>query len=385
LNHIYSRTAAALAAVAITEAFPGSEFIEGGETSRGFYCQFVAPFLLPPVALDLLEERMRQIVRENRPIRDVEMVSQCAKELFKKSGQKAAVAAMNECGPKDLVPLVQIGEFYEIMAGPFCPSIRDVGAFKVVHLNFLGEKEYRIEGCAFATKAELKEYVRKLSKYEYGNHLIVGQRLGLWEQSDGLLWKGRGLAAKRGLVSFFRKSLVGEELATNNLNCLKKYAMKRVAPGVPFFAWIFIEKSTDSEGEEGLFNEGCQSLVEQKIYCCQGEMQSLLISLLQTIDKTLIILGFHTSFRLAGRKKGEKTLKILEAAFGKELSIELDGLPGARAQWIVLDGLGREQIAAEIELIEETTVQVKVGIEKILALLLEQTDGNLPNWLISER
>lgn len=387
LEIIYQRTAAALAAAAIAEAFPGSEFLEGGETARGFFCQFQSSYTLPPEALPLLEERMRLIVRENRPIEELEMVSFCAKELFIKLRRPAAIAALEECHPKDLVSVLQVGQFYELMDGPFCPSIRDVGAFQVVSLKPLGERIYQIEGCAFATKQELKDYVRKLSKYEEGNHSILGQRLGFWiVGEEGFIWKKKGLEVKQLLLSFLKKMFGGEELAPSNPLILKKYALSRIKPMAPLITWILQQKTADFAGKDGFFDDLERTLAEQIIYCVSGELKGLLISLLQTIDKTLIILGFQPHLRLSSRKKGEKSLKLLQSVLGKEVPFEVDGLPGARLQWMVADGLGRSQVALEIELQgEETTFAVKLRIEKILALLLEQKGGNLPNWLIPEQ
>jgi hypothetical protein len=379
LKQNYFRTGAALAAAAINEAFPGSEFLGGEATARGFVCQFYYSFSLPPEALPMLEERMRQIVRENRPIQEMEMVSYCAKELFLKLGKKLAVDALKDCPPKDLVSILQIGDFHELMDGPFCSSIRDVGAFKITSLKFLGEGLYLVEGCAFATKIELKEYVRKLSAYTEGNHLTIAERFGLLLSSkEGLLWKEKGLKARQNLVSFFQKLLLGEELSYANPESLKKYAASKMAPLAPFICWTFDVKTVDPEGREGFFEEECQSLVQQIIYCIPDELKSHLISLLQTIDKTLIILGFHAYIQLSSRKRNEKALAVLGSAFGEGLPILIDGIPGARAQWIVLDGLGREQIALEVDLQADlSSIRLKVGIEKILALLLEKKDFRL--------
>jgi hypothetical protein len=334
LNPIYSRTAAALAAAAIAEVFPNSEFISGGETARGFFCQFISSYDLPPEALPMLEERMRLIVRENRPIQHMDMIAFCAKELLKKEGQLASAEALNEVDPKELVSLVRVGDFIELLEGPLCPSIRDVGAFQVVSMTHV-DREYTIEGCAFQTKAELKEFVKKLSTYKKTNHLVVGQKLGLWE--EGLIWREKGLILRRKLIALFKESLGGEEIAAGSR--LKEFAASRKAP-----FWTIEEQNGEPEAGEGLFEEGCQSRVEQNIYCAP---EPFLTSLLQMIEKTLIILGFHAEVCLAGRK--------------------------AR-QWIVLDGLGREQIIVEMQ-VDEKSVCTKVRIEKILAVLLELTGG----------
>ena len=62
------------------------------EAFGGFYCDF---FFSQPFSSEILiqlEERIRQIVREKREIRKMEMVPYSASEWLKKSGQKERAA-----------------------------------------------------------------------------------------------------------------------------------------------------------------------------------------------------------------------------------------------------------------------------------------------------
>lgn len=396
---ILSRTAAAVAAAAIYEAFPGCELLGGGETSTGFFYQFFNSTPLPPEALPMLEERMRQIIREDRPIREMEMVSFSAKELFIKMDHLAAVDVLEELEPKELVSLVKIGPFCDLMDGPFGGSVRDVGAFKILTIQSFGDSEYRVEGCAFATKEQLKDFLRKYARYSDENHLVLGQELGLWERlGERLLWKERGLFLKRSILSFLSKELFSScEVAFAEESTLRKLAVSKIRKGVPFSVWTVEKKTADPEGDEGLFEEHCQSNAQQIIYCEERDLSDLAISLLQTIGKTLIILGFHAELCLAGRRQGEKGLKFLEHALfaalpanSLKIPFEADEEAVSKIQWIVRDGLGRPQIALELRLenaAEEkgtAVLRVKAGVERILSLLLELNVGNLPSWLIPE-
>jgi hypothetical protein len=329
----------------------------------------------------MLEEKMRMIVRENRPIEEMEMIARSARDLLKKWGSPASADSLLDLDPKGLVSLVKIGSFYELMDGPFCPSIRDVGAFKVVSLIHLGEREYQVEGCAFATKVELKEYLKRLATYKTENHLVIGQRLGFWDSGEEFIWRPKGIEVKNNLISFFKESLGGCEHSASTKESLKKFGLKQKSP---FKSWSISSSGGFPKEGEGLLEEGSQSTVEQNIYCSSQEFDELLISLLQTIDKTLIILGFHVHVRLAARKRTEKAIKTLEAALGEDLPLAVDGRPGARAQWFVADGLKREQLAIEIEIVDDkTSIETKVSVEKILALLLELSGGRLPKQIQS--
>ncbi len=363
LPEIINRTAAAIAAAAISEVFPGSELFGGGETDTGFFYQFFSSHPLPPEAKNLLEEKMRQIIREERPFREMEMVACSAKELFLKADHPAAVEALEELNPKALVSVVKIGSFVDLADGPFCASFREVAAFQITAFKVLEDREIRIEGTAFPTKEELKSFLKKLSKYAEENHLVRGQNFKFWQWREGrLLWLDRGLKAKRNILAFLKKSFGGHELAASSDEMMDAYCLKRM----PFTALTIREKWEDPEGEKGLFEEECQSLFQQTIYCCQKDLKDFSISLLQTIDKTLIILGFHASTRLVVEFK---TL-----------------FENRETEWTVEDGLGRKVVALRLKILEEGgsfLLRMNVGVEKILALLLEQTSVDLQkfeNW-----
>ena len=406
-SRLIFRTAAAVLAVAIHEVFPGSELLGGGETSTGFFYQFFSSHPLPPEARQMLEEQMRQIVRENREVREMEMVACSAREFFEKEGHIAAANALEELEPKELVSIVKIGEFANLMDGPFCSSIREMGAFKLVSLKSLGDCEYRVEGCAFATKEQLKHFLRLLSRYESGNHLHLGSELGFWgREGEHIIWTHSGLALRQQLVAFLKKSFGSEEFKAASVSVLDQFGLERARKGDSFSAWTVFEKTMDPEGDEGFFEEQCQTVAQQTIYCAEKEIVELAISLLQRISKTLIILGFNPELRLAGRRQGEKGIKLLSFILSNDkldmvpenvtkhvtLPFEVDDITASRVsrvRWMVRDGLDRMQSVIELEIGYKedgfAILRAKAGVERILSLLLEQNSGNLPDWLISEK
>jgi len=346
---IINRTAAALAAAAIYEVFPGAELFGGGETDTGFFYQFFFPHPLPPIASKLIEEKIREIIREHRPLREAEMVARSAKELFLKEDHVAAVEMLGECEPKELVSVIQIGTFYDLAEGPFCTSIQEVAAFQITSIEGLGDNEYRLEGVASSSKKELKEFIKLLARYAQENHLERGQALKFWQWREGhLLWLPKGLKARGAILSFLKKSLGGVELKSNSQAAIEAYCLKRM----PISVLLIEEKWRDPEEGKGLLEEGCQTIFEQLSYCPAKEFKDFSTSLLQLIDKTLIILGFPASVMLTGPKR----------------------------HWIVEDGLGREQQIFALGMTEEEgygRCRLKVGVEKILALLLEKTHVDL--------
>jgi hypothetical protein len=397
-SKLISRTAASTLAASIYEVFPGSELLGGGETSTGFFYQFFSSYPLPPEARQMLEERMRQIIRENREIREMEMVACSAREFFGREGHVAAVNALEELEPKELISIVKIGGFANLMDGPFCSSVRDIGAFKITSVKSLGDSEYRVEGSAFSTKEQLKNFLQILGRYEKENHLYLGSELAFWEvENEHIVWARRGLMVRNKMISFLQKTFGSEEFKAASMTILDQYGLKRVKKGAPFSAWTVTEKTVDPEGDEGFFEDQSQTIAGQIIYCEEGEIVLLATSLLQRISKTLIILGFNPELRLAGRRQGEKGAKLLSyllgvAGLGAPIPFEVDDNTASRIsriRWMVRDGLGRMHPVIELEVSYKddrfAILRAKAGVERILSLLLEQNGGNLPDWLISER
>ncbi|HEV7737015.1 MAG TPA: hypothetical protein VGO47_06535, partial [Chlamydiales bacterium] len=311
--------------------------------------------------------------------------------------------ALEELEPKELVSVVKIGEFANLMDGPFCSSIREIGAFKLVCLKSLGDCEYRVEGCAFATKEQLKHFLRLLSRYESGNHLHLGFELGFWgREGEHIIWTHSGLALRLQIVAFLKKSFGSEEFKAASVSVFDQFGLNRARKGDSFSAWMVFEKTIDPEGDEGFFEEQCQTVAQQTIYCAEKEIVELAISLLQRIGKTLIILGFNPELRLAGRRQGEKGVKLLSFILSNdkldmvpgnvEIPFEVDDITASRVsriRWMVRDGLDRMHSVIELEIGYKedglAILRAKAGVERILSLLLEQNSGNLPDWLISEK
>lgn len=398
-SRLIFRTAASTLAAAIFEVFPGSELLGGGETSTGFFYQFFSSYPLPPESLSMLEECMRGIVRENREIREMEMVACSAREFFEKEGHIAAANALEELEPKELVSIIKIGDFANLMDGPFCSSVREVGAFKLMRLTCMGDSEYRVEGTAFATKEQLKNFLRLFSRYESNNHMQLGVNAGYWMGEERhLIWTSLGLKMRALVIEFLKKSFGSEELCAASLDALDLYGLKKVQKGGAFSACTIHEKAADPEGDQGFFEEQVQTTVCNTLYCKEKEMEELATSLLQRIGKTLIILGFNPQLRLMGRRQGEKGVKFLSYLLSKSellgnspVPFEVDEVTAskqAKVQWMVKDGLDRLQPAMELEVGYKENgfaiLRLKTGVERIFSLLLELKSGNLPNWLISE-
>jgi hypothetical protein len=187
------RTAAEMAAAALVETYPNVEILETGETATGFSCSFHCPH---PVHLHAIEERMRQIVREKRPIRTLEMVPFSANELLKSLHQPPCEATGG------LVELIQIGSWAHPSEGPHLKNTAELAAFK---LELSGNV---LSGFCHTSKEELKQYLKMLASYTEPH--VLGERRRFWQ---GDLWLPEGLKMRERLIEFLKKEWGALEVA----------------------------------------------------------------------------------------------------------------------------------------------------------------------------
>lgn len=311
------RTAAEIAAAAVYEIYPNVELWGGGETSTGFYYDFSCPH---PVQISLIEEKMRQIVRERRPIRILEMVSFSAGELLKKEGHAARAEELEE----GLVEIVQIGAFHDLSPGPHLKNTAELAAFKI-SVEVLPDQGLRINGWCHASKDELKKFLKKVEQYT--EHPRLGEKMGLWK---GEIWLPRGLERRQLLIDCLKEHWFGSALEVASPLEGDRTARHRTL-GKPKIAEVW------THPEAGM---------QISFF---GRPESEMISSLQSIGKTLTILGFDHS-------------TVPSGVGGVDFLIE--------------DGLGRKWPVVQLKrTTKEGALAVDfhftAAVERILALLLE--------------
>lgn len=314
------RTAAEIAAAALIEAFPNIELLGGGETPSGFFYDFHAPF---SVHLSLIEEKMRQIVRDKKPIRTLEMLAFSASEMLESEGQTARAEAIEDEG---LVEVIEIGSFHDLSPGPHLKNTAELAAFKI-SLETLPEQVFRIIGWCHQSKDQLKHFLKKLDQYIEPQQL--GEQMGLWK---GDLWLPAGLRKRQQLIQFFRK-----QWFVHAFEVAGPYQADRIELHRGTKKGKVAEIWSPSSGETNI----------QISFFNQPEEE--MISCLQSIAKTLTILGFDHSTVPSGRE----------------------------TDYLVEDGLGRNQPVVRVKRISKKGSPAvdfcfTVVVEKILSLLLEK-------------
>lgn len=321
----YRHSAAEIAAAALFESFPGVELLGGGETSIGFSYDAIFPHPVHSETLAMIEQAMRQIVRERREIRLLEMVPFSARELLKSKGLESRAEELDSHS-KQLVHVVQIGAFYDLSESEQLKNSNQLSAFKLDKITPLENGVMRLTGFAYPTKEELNEFLKRLKRYPDRRHEILGEIQSLWKiEGQEIVWLQKGLKLINQFIQFFEKNIlqnveqIGAPLEMNRFSLMKEMG-RPIAEITPYSVWI-------EDPDAGLYgNKGSQI----KIYTRDTK------SLLQLIEKSLIILGL---------------------VYKREFLLE--------------DALGREWPVVSVESKSGDAV-VAVSIEKILALLLEK-------------
>jgi len=203
---VYRRTAASIVAAAVFETFPQVQILGTGETRVGFFCDLIFPHLVHSETLAMIEQAMRQISREKREIRTMEMVPLSARELFKAKGHRIRAEQIQQRG---LVQIVQIGSFYDFSEGAYLGNTEALASFKLDQIKILSDREIRIAGFASATKEELKDFLKILKEYKHKRHEAAGQAMGLWRiEQEGVVWLKLGLKIWDRLIRFFDRTIL---------------------------------------------------------------------------------------------------------------------------------------------------------------------------------
>ena len=343
----------------------------------GFVYEFQAEFPLPPESERLIEEKMRQIIREQREIRILEMVPFSARELLLKEGHFIRAEQLSGDG---LVEIVQIGPFIDVSDDPhYLSSSSQLGAFKIWPFEDLKEGFFRLSGCACSDKEALKTFLKKLRLYRENNHIVLGEVRGFWRILDEqMIWLSAGLEEKRRILKILKDSICAEALEVsfpdrNSALELRKALFKEMRSPL-LIAEIYEVPRPFCHREAGLFpgEEGTQIQID---YFSSFELEEKkLSSSLQLVGKTLTILGLPYQLRLSGRKRSDRSVQVfLESLSEGETVLDFSKEKTfACLEFLVEDNLGRKWPAFSLEGMERGFV-LKASIERLVAFLLEKS------------
>jgi threonyl-tRNA synthetase len=218
---VYRHDAAHVLAQAVQELFPGTQITFGPATDTGFYYDFARDEPFTEADLEKIEQRMREIVKKDLPIKREIWPRDEAIKFFEKSGEKFKAEWIQEgIAPDEEISIYRQGDTWlDMCTGPHLPSTGKLGtAFKLTRVSgayWRGDARnaqlQRIYGTAFPTEQELKDYLKQVEEAEKRDHRKLGKRLDLFhfqeEAVGSVFWHPHGWTLYRLIENYLREKL----------------------------------------------------------------------------------------------------------------------------------------------------------------------------------
>ena len=183
---ILRHSTAHLMAHAVLRIYKDVEFAIGPTIEDGFYYDFDLKETLSPDDFPKIEKEMQKIVKEDIPIRRIEMSKKEARKLLEKMKAKFKLEMLEEI-KDDFVSFYEQGDFIDWCRGPHLPSTGYIKYFKLLKVAgayWRGDEKremlQRIYGTAFFKKEELDEYLKFLEEAQKRDHKRIGKICKLW-------------------------------------------------------------------------------------------------------------------------------------------------------------------------------------------------------------
>jgi len=199
---------------AVKELFPNTKLAIGPAIPDGFYYDFDCDHSFTQEDLPRIEEKMKEIIKANKPFTRKELSKEEAIKFFQESGETYKVELISEI-TDETVSLYEEDNFIDLCRGPHLGSTGKIKAFKLLSVagaywrgNEKNKMLQRIYGVSFTTKDELKKHLDFLEEVKKRDHRRLGKELDLFSMNDEIgpglvLWHPRGAAIRRVIENFW--------------------------------------------------------------------------------------------------------------------------------------------------------------------------------------
>ena len=184
-------------AQAVKRLWPKSQVTIGPAIENRFYYDFDIDGTFSDKDLDNIENKMREIAKENLSVVRRDLDRDEAIRMFNEMGEKYKVEIIEQIDPKDQISAYGQGDFIDLCRGPHVPFTGKIKHFKLLSTSgayWRGDENnkmlQRIYGTVFASKNALKEYLQFLEDAKKRDHRKLGKELEIYTFDDEV---GQGL------------------------------------------------------------------------------------------------------------------------------------------------------------------------------------------------
>ena len=211
-------------AEAVQSLWPGTQITFGPSTDDGFYYDVMAPASREPFGMDdlpAIEERMREIIRADKPLRREVWSRQQLIDKWSAEGErfKAEWAAELPEG-EELTVYWSGSDWLDMCRGPHLPSTGklDPQAFKLMRVAgayWRGDQKNaqltRIYGTGWLNRKQLEAHLTRLEEAAKRDHRRLGQEMDLFhlqqEAHGSVFWHPKGFRIWRELEAYMRRAI----------------------------------------------------------------------------------------------------------------------------------------------------------------------------------
>lgn len=188
---------------ALKQLYPNTKMAIGPVIENGFYYDVKIKHSLTEGDLTAIEKRMQelsstgyQVIKKTLPRKEVIDIFTQREETYK-------LQLINDMPQIKEFQLYFHQEYVDMCRGPHVPSMKHIGAFKLMKLagaywrgDSRNEMLQRIYGTCWHTPNELNEYLHRIEEAEKRDHRKLGRQLSLFytqEEAPGMnFWQPRG-------------------------------------------------------------------------------------------------------------------------------------------------------------------------------------------------
>ena len=204
-SEVLRHSAAHIMAQAVKRLYPGVHFAYGPATDKGFYYDIdPGDRTLGEEDLPAIEQEMKKIVKENLPFKVYALPREEAVALMKERGEIYKVEHIADLPEDAVITFYQQGDYIDMCRGPHMTYTKALKAFKLTTVSGAYWKNdqknkmlTRLNGVAFATQDELKEYEVRIAEAKSRDHRKIGKEMRLFMTHD-LVGKGMPMFLPRG-------------------------------------------------------------------------------------------------------------------------------------------------------------------------------------------
>ena len=204
-------------AMAVQELFPETQVTIGPVIENGFFYDFARDNPFTDSDLEIIENKMKEIVKRDVKTSFKALSREEAIKLFLDKGEKYKVEIIESIPSDEEIKVYYHGDWFDLCRGPHLNSSGEIGtAFKLTKVAgayWRGDSNnpmlQRIYGTAWETQEELDNYLHMLEEAEKRDHRKLGKELDLFhfqEEAPGsVFWHAKGWTLFQSLINYMRK------------------------------------------------------------------------------------------------------------------------------------------------------------------------------------